>query len=217
MNLTQQLMDTLRDGVDTIRDRAGALRSRKVSRITRLTTADAYLWLGVASLALAGLVAMLLRPSRLRTATPQWRSRTVGDVMVHGVVTIHPTATLLAAAQVMRDANVGALPIVENGALLGLVTDRDLVVRALARGADPEATPVRYFESDELIAAHPDWDVEEALHVMRTFQVGRLPVTDANGQLVGIVTLSSLALRSPKEDKAFEAAKEVARRSSRVA
>jgi len=216
MTLTQQLMDTLRDGVDTFRARAGSLGYRNASRL-RLTRTDAYLWLGVASLALAGLMTMLLRPARLRAVTPLGRSRTVGDVMVRGVVTIHPSATLLAAAQVMRDANVGALPIVENGALRGLVTDRDLVVRALARGVDPEATPVRYFESDELIAAQPDWEVEEALHVMRAFQVGRLPVTDTNGQLIGIVTLSSLALRSSQDGKAFEAAKEVARRSSRVA
>jgi len=216
MTMAQQILDTIRNGVDTVRERSMTLRDRANRRTRRLTATDAYLWLGIASLGLAGLAALTLRPSRLQAIPAPWRSRKVGDVMVRGVVTIHPSATLLAAAQLMRDANVGVLPIVENGALRGLVTDRDLVVRAIARGVDPEATPVRYFESDELIAAQPEWDVEEALQVIRTFQIGRLPVVDDNGQLVGIVTLSSLALRSP-EDGAFEAAKEVARRSARAA
>lgn len=211
MTLAQQVLHTIRDRVELLRDRVDG----RVRR--RLTRTDAYVWLGIASLGLAGLAALTLRPSRLQAIPAPWRSRKVGDVMIRGVVTIHPSATLLAAAQLMRDANVGVLPIVENGALRGLVTDRDLVVRAMARGVDPEATPVRYFESDEVIAAQPQWDVEEALQVIRRFQIGRLPVVDDNGQLVGIVTLSSLALRSPGQDGAFEAAKEVARRSARAA
>jgi CBS domain-containing protein len=196
MRRPRPLAQRLRRGMATVRDRAGVLRGRKAGRVARWTRADTYLWLGVAALAFAGLLSLVA--SRRRTARRTRRAPTVGDVMVRGVVTIHPSATLVAAAQVMRNANVGALPIVENGALRGLVTDRDLVVRALARGVDPEATPVRYFESDEVIAVRPDWDVEEALEVMRASHVGRLPVTDEDGRLVGIVTLGSLALRAPQ-------------------
>jgi CBS domain-containing protein len=145
------------------------------------------------------------------------RRRRVRDVMVKDVVTIEPTATLAEAAQRMRDDHVGMLPIVQDGKVRGIVTDRDLVVRAMARGIDPATTPVKFFESDELVCAGDGWDVRETMAVMRECQIGRLPVVDDRNRLVGVVTLSSLALRAGDEDEAFATAREVARRAARAA
>lgn len=140
----------------------------------------------------------------------------VKDVMVRDVVSIDSSKTLQEAAQLMREANVGVLPIVEDGRLSGLVTDRDLVVRAMARNVDPTSTKVGECASTDTIAAQPDWDVDTAMDRMAEEQVGRLPVIDDGDHVVGIVTLSSLALRSRQKADALETAQEVSRRSARV-
>jgi CBS domain-containing protein len=153
----------------------------------------------------------------LRQRRPVLRSTKVKDLMVSGVVTIGPSATLAQAARRMRDHNVGILPVMDDTKLVGVITDRDLVVRALAEGADPTITVVGEFVSTELICARPDTQLEEAMEVMAARQVGRLPVVDYNNQLVGIVTLSSLALRSREERETLLTAQEVSRRSARAA
>lgn len=141
------------------------------------------------------------------------RSTTVKDVMVDEVVTAEASMTLAEAARLMRDHNVGILPVIVNAKLAGVITDRDLVVRGIARGADPTLTAVGEFVSNDLICARPDTSLEEAMEVMAERQVGRLPVVDDDNHLVGIVTLSSLALRSEDDTETLEAAKEVSRRS----
>jgi len=141
----------------------------------------------------------------------------VEDVMATEVVTIGPEATLVEAAQLMRDANVGMLPIVEGGTLRGVVTDRDIVVRAIAQGVEPVTTPVKNLDTEDVIFARPEWDVEEAMRLMAERQIGRLPVVNAERQVVGVVTLSSLLLRAGDQEKVLETAEEVARRSARVA
>ena len=145
------------------------------------------------------------------------RNRRVRDVMVADVVTIEPSASLAAAARVMRDANVGMLPVVERGRVVGVVTDRDIVVRAVAGEADPATTRVSDCLSEGVIPAHPEWSTEQAIVTMAQAQVGRLPVLDDNDRLVGVVTLSSMAFRSPEKAVALEAAQEVSRRSAREA
>lgn len=157
------------------------------------------------------------RPTAKRRPTPA-RGRTVGDLMVREVLTVEPGATLAEAAQRMREENVGMLPIVEQGILRGVITDRDLVVRGMARGADPAGVTVaECATTEELTTARPEWSDEEALRVMAGEQVGRLPVTDEQGRLLGVVTLSSLLLRSPRAGTAVEAAKAVSKRSARAA
>jgi CBS domain-containing protein len=142
----------------------------------------------------------------------------VADVMVTEVVTINPDATLAQAAEVMRDANVGMLPIVEeDGKLRSVVTDRDIVVRAVARGIEPDTTPVKNLDTEDVVSARPEWDVEEAMRLMAERQIGRIPVVDAERRVVGVVTLSSLILRARDQEKVLDTAEEVARRSSRVA
>lgn len=142
---------------------------------------------------------------------------TVKDVMVDDVVTIDASVTLLEAAQVMRDANIGMLPVMEHGRLAGVVTDRDLVVRGMAENANPSTARVRDCYTTPVIRAYHKWSVEEAMMEMAKAQIGRLPVIDEQGRLVGVVTLSSLALRSPDTDQTLETAQEVSRRSERAA
>jgi CBS domain-containing protein len=137
----------------------------------------------------------------------------IRDVMVHDVVAIDPSASLAEAAQLMREANVGILPVVEDGQVCGVITDRDLVVRALAVGADLTSTPVGECATGDPVVAHPDWSLDQAMDAMARAQIGRLPVIDDDNTLAGMVTLGSLALRSKKDKETLAAAKEVSRRS----
>lgn len=137
----------------------------------------------------------------------------VRDVMVRDVVAIDPSASLADAAQLMQEANVGILPVVEEGQVCGVITDRDLVVRAIAVGADLTLTPVGECATGDPVVAHPDWSLDRAMEAMARAQIGRLPVIDDDNALTGIVTLGSLALRAKKDKQTLAAAKEVSRRS----
>ena len=145
------------------------------------------------------------------------KERRVRDVMVADVVTIEPSASLVTAAQRMETANIGMLPVVEAGRVVGVLTDRDIVVRAVALQRDPATTRVSECLSDGVIPAHPDWPTAQAIVTMAQAQVGRLPVLDDEQRLVGVVTLSSMAFRSRHKAVALEAAQEVSRRSARAA
>jgi CBS domain-containing protein len=141
--------------------------------------------------------------------------RTVADVMVRDIVTIKAAGTLLEAAHLMREANVGLLPVLEDDEVVGVVTDRDLVVRGLARNANPLITPVIECASTSPVCASPAWHVDQALAIMAQEQIGRLPVIDDDGHVIGMVTLSSLALRGHGADETLQTAQEVSRRSAR--
>jgi CBS domain-containing protein len=139
----------------------------------------------------------------------------ISAVMVQDVVTIDPSASVVEAANRMRETNVGMLPIVEDGQLRAVLTDRDLVVRAIARQVDPTGTRAVECATEQPITAQPDWDIDDALKVMAREQVGRLPVVDDGGQLVGVVTLGSIVLRGDQDKRALEAAREGSRRAAK--
>jgi CBS domain-containing protein len=170
-------------------------------------------WLGLA----LGSAALVRVARRRRRRGGSWGR--IEDVMVGEVRTISASATLMDAAQTMRDANVGMLPVIDGeGVLRGLITDRDLVVRAMAQGADPTKTLVAECATRDLVCARRDSPIEEALEVMGECQIGRLPVVDFDNRVIGIVTLSSLALRSRDDEaEALHTAQAVSRRSARVA
>ncbi len=168
-------------------------------------------WAGIGLVAMAATAALLRRRARAAGA------RTVRDVMIDDVLTVDASATLTETARRMRDGNVGALPVVEDGRLRGLVTDRDLVVRTMADGADPSTTRVGECATWDIVCARADSPVDEVMEVMAECQIGRLPVVDAGNHVIGMVTLSSLALRSRKRENALETAQEVSKRSARAA
>jgi CBS domain-containing protein len=107
------------------------------------------------------------------------------------LVTVTPDSSAEDVARLMRARHVGAVIVVEDGRPLGIVTDRDLVVRLLADGWTPSA-PVRAVMTRELVLAHVDDAIDHAFFTMRRYGIRRLPIIDAGGTLIGIVALDDL-------------------------
>jgi CBS domain-containing protein len=116
------------------------------------------------------------------------------DLMSREVEVIHPNATIAEAAQRMEALDVGPLPVCDGERLIGMLTDRDITVRATAAGQDPKTTPVRDVMTPEVLYCFEDQDAEEAATLMEDHQIRRLPVLNREHRLVGIVTLGDLAL-----------------------
>ena len=121
-------------------------------------------------------------------------SKTVAEVMTRRVVYLPGDTTLDEAAQVMRDQAIGDVVVTHGPTMVGLVTDRDIVVRAIAEGLPPETTTIESIVSREMIMVEQSATVEDAVRAMRERGVRRLLVCDADRKLVGIVSLSDLAL-----------------------
>jgi CBS domain-containing protein len=117
----------------------------------------------------------------------------VAEVMTHDPDTVDVSATLAEVARIMRDEDVGAVLVTETGRLRCLVTDRDIVVRAIADGRDPGATRVADVCTDALVTLNPQDTVETAIRRMREHDVRRLPVVQGD-RPVGIVSLGDLAV-----------------------
>lgn len=118
----------------------------------------------------------------------------VSDIRTRGIRTMAPTDTVTAAAKAMRELDVGSLPVCDGTKMLGMVTDRDIVVRAVAQ--DRMNAPLSEVMSEGLLYCNEDDTVEAALESMSKQQVRRLPVVDGNKQLVGIVSLGDLVTKS---------------------
>jgi signal-transduction protein with cAMP-binding, CBS, and nucleotidyltransferase domain len=118
--------------------------------------------------------------------------------MTTDVATAEPDTTLEEIAVMMRDLDTGAIPVVEHGELLGIVTDRDIVVRCLAEGKDPTEVTVDEVISEELETVEPDDDIEEASRLMAQKQIRRLPVCE-DGRLVGVISLGDIAVKHSEE------------------
>jgi CBS domain-containing protein len=119
----------------------------------------------------------------------------IADIMSTDVRTIQPQESLRRAAQCMQELDVGALPVCDGERLLGMVTDRDIAIRAVAGGLNPDQACVSDIMSPEVQYCTADQDSEEAKRLMGDRQIRRLPVIDAERRLVGIVSLGDLALR----------------------
>jgi CBS domain-containing protein len=117
----------------------------------------------------------------------------VKDVMTAGPVVLGKDAPLMEAARLMRDKGIGDVIVVEGESAEGIVTDRDLVIRGVAEGADPSTTRLGQIISSELVAVAPDDPVERAIKLMRERAVRRLPVVEG-GKPVGIVSIGDLAV-----------------------
>jgi CBS domain-containing protein len=132
----------------------------------------------------------------------------ISDVMTPDVEVVAPDDTLRTAAQMMADIDAGVLPICDGERLVGMITDRDITVRAVAAGCDPETTPVRDVMSEELRYCFEDDDVEEVSKKMASWHVRRVPVLSRDKQLVGIVSLGDLVVGGAEEESK-EALKEI--------
>lgn len=130
----------------------------------------------------------------------------IRDVMTSNPRTVSPNDTIQNAARIMRDEDTGAVPVVENGRPVGMVTDRDIVVRAVAEGEQLNR-PVRDIVSSDVVTARPDMSTKEAAKLMSEHQIRRLPVVE-NDRLVGIVSLGDLAVKD-SDDRAGDALEDI--------
>ena len=126
----------------------------------------------------------------------------IRDVMTPNPRTVSPNDTVQSAAQVMRAEDTGAVPVVENGRVLAVVTDRDIVVRVVADWAT-FSLPVREVASTDLVTVSPDMSTKDASALMGERQIRRLPVVE-NDRLVGIVSLGDLAVKAGHDHRVAE-------------
>ncbi|MGX9707215.1 MULTISPECIES: CBS domain-containing protein [Laceyella] len=129
------------------------------------------------------------------------------DIMSTNVTAVNPQENVYSVASKMREQNIGMVPVVENGRLLGIVTDRDLVTRGIANKM-PNSRSVRDIMSTHIVSGTPDMTVDEASRIMAEAQVRRLPVVE-NNQVVGVVSLGDLAVNQPYQDEASQALSEI--------
>ena len=120
-------------------------------------------------------------------------AKSVRELMTSNPCSIDADKSVAYAAKMMRDENVGLAPIVEGDRLIGTVTDRDITIRVVAEGKDPESTKVTEIASTDLVTVDPQQDLEEALRLMAQHQVRRLPVVEEDGRLVGVVAQADVA------------------------
>ena len=134
---------------------------------------------------------------------------TLEDLMTPGVEVIAPEATLQQAAAKMRRLNIGPLPVCEGDQLVGMLTDRDITVRAVAEGCDPRTTTVREAMTPDTAYCFEDQPLEDALQTMERYQIRRLPILSREKRLVGMVSLGDLAVSSGDERQVGATLKQV--------
>jgi CBS domain-containing protein len=137
----------------------------------------------------------------------------VSDVMTTRPRAVTPDTPVTQVAELMREEDVGAIPVVQDDQLVGMVTDRDIVVRAIAQGKDPRGMPAAEVSSRDLVTVDPDQDLSDALQLMAQHQVRRLPVVDRDNHLIGVVSQADVA-REAKEKAAGEMLEDISRAPS---
>lgn len=125
---------------------------------------------------------------------------TIQECMTTNVATVSSNQTIKEAAEIMSQDNVGSIPVVDNGQLKGIITDRDITTRSTAQGGDIN-TPISQVMSTNLVSGHTSMSAEEAAKVMAQHQIRRLPIVE-NNQLVGIVALGDLATNQMSDQAA---------------
>ena len=119
--------------------------------------------------------------------------KSIKDTMTSNPCSIDADKPVSYAAKMMRDEDVGLAPVVEGDRLVGTLTDRDIAVRVVAEGRDPETTTVREVASKEVVTVEPEQGLGDALQLMAQHQVRRLPVVEQDGRLVGVVAQADVA------------------------
>lgn len=117
----------------------------------------------------------------------------VADIMHSGVEWVSPDARLSEVARIMKDKDIGAVPVGEDDRLVGMVTDRDLAVRALANGKDPAALTARDVMSRPIVYCRADESIEDAVRVMEARRIRRLPVINDEKRMVGMISLGDIS------------------------
>ncbi|HHX95044.1 MAG TPA: CBS domain-containing protein [Clostridia bacterium] len=132
----------------------------------------------------------------------------VKDVMTTNVFTSTPDSNLKDVADKMKELNVGAIPVVQEGKPVGIITDRDIVLRTISEDKNPFSAKAADVMSVDLVLAAPEMDVDDAAALMSRHRIRRLPVVE-NGKLVGIISLGDLAAKSHLADEAGKALSDI--------
>ena len=130
------------------------------------------------------------------------------EIMTPSPSFAQPTDTLSRVAEMMQEEDVGAIPVLENDRLVGIITDRDITVKAVATGEDPKQALVSDYMTTDLVTGRPEMSDREALELMGREQIRRLPVVE-NGRLVGMVAMADFALETDDEDEVEETLEEI--------
>jgi CBS domain-containing protein len=139
------------------------------------------------------------------------------DVMTKEVVTCTPEDTIIDVARMMKNEDIGPVLIVDNNdsrTLVGIITDRDIVLKVIADGQDPRTTPVGEAMSKKLVTCRPDDDLDTAMKAMAQFQLRRIPVVEENMRLVGIISQADLATRVDAPERTGEVVKEISEQNT---
>lgn len=134
------------------------------------------------------------------------------DIMTRELVFCSPQDTIVEVAQLMKREDIGPVLIVDNAdsrTLVGIVTDRDLVIKVIAEGLDPQGTRVEQVMSKKLVTCRADDDVDVAMQAMAQFQLRRIPVVEDAMKLVGIISQADVATRVDAPQKTAEVVKEI--------
>lgn len=143
--------------------------------------------------------------------------KTCGDVMTRDVVTCTPENTVVDAARLMKTEDIGPILVVDNEAnntLVGIITDRDIVLKVVADGQDVNSAPVGDVMSKKLVTCRTDDDVNVAMKAMAQFQLRRIPVVEDNMRLVGIISQADVATRVDAPERTGEVVKEISQETT---
>jgi len=134
----------------------------------------------------------------------------VKDIMSRDVAYINPMSNIVDAARLMQQHDVGSIPVCDENGVVGIVTDRDIVVRNIAHGKDPQSTKVQDIMTTNVTTTNPDADINDVSRLMAEEQIRRIPVVE-NNKLVGIVALGDMAVDSRSDMEASEALTEISK------
>ena len=137
----------------------------------------------------------------------------VDSVMTRDVAVVSPTDSVRAAADVLKRLNIGSAPVCNGRGLVGMITDRDIAVRAVADGRDPVNTSVEQVMTRDVVYCFEDQDVQEVADAMAASQVRRMPILNRQHELVGIVSLGDLAVDLADDEMTGEVLEEVSQPS----
>jgi CBS domain-containing protein len=136
-------------------------------------------------------------------------ARQIRDVMTANPETVSERDNLLQAARIMRDQDTGVVPVVDGRKIIGLVTDRDIVVRAIADGKDVNNVSVNEVMTKQVRTVNEDSSVDEVLNLMSGAEIRRVPVVNQSNELVGIVSIGDLASRTNRDGKVGKAIEDI--------
>ncbi len=134
-----------------------------------------------------------------RQSQMSFRDWSIQDLMTPDLKSLEATASVRAAAELMRESDIGDVVVLENNRLCGIVTDRDIVVRVLADGSDPGMVTVGDICSRELTTVPPTASIDDAIRLIRQKAIRRLPVVEDNGEILGIISIGDIAVAKDRE------------------